>query len=196
MTFHPRERSPWRRPMSRREMLGLMAGTAVAGGLLAGCGSLPGAVRPRDSRSGPGRTRSSSRCSTTRPRIESGLEPEEGPLRVYNWADYINPAVLKGFTKEFGNEVEVTTFYNLAGSGAEAEDRQDQLRRLLPHAGRSAEVRRGQAAAAAQPRLHPQPEEERLADARRPLLRQKISLHRPLRDLQHGHRMADGHGYD
>ena len=47
-----------------------------------------------------------------RPRIESGLELEKGTLRVYNWADYINPAVLKGFTKEFGNEVEVTTFYN------------------------------------------------------------------------------------
>src|SRR5919107_297752 len=47
-----------------------------------------------------------------RPPIESGLEPENGTLRVYNWADYINPAVLKSFTKEFGNEVEVTTFYN------------------------------------------------------------------------------------
>ena len=111
MVFHPRER-PWRQEISRREALKLMAGTAVAGGLLAGCGSggsvfVGLAARDRD----PGEPR---RAAAVRrhPAVESGLEPEEGPLRVYNWADYINPAVLKGFTEEFGAEVEVTTFYN------------------------------------------------------------------------------------
>src|ERR687895_1034795 len=100
MVFHPRERLPWNRSMSRREVLRLMAGMAVAGGLLAGCGS------------GGGGSSSASRLAIgTRenpveqplfddiPRIESGLEPEDGPLRVYNWADYINPEVLKGFTE-------------------------------------------------------------------------------------------------
>ena len=47
------------------------------------------------------------------PMIESGLEPEKGPLRVYNWADYMYTRVLKDFEKEFGVEVELTTFYNL-----------------------------------------------------------------------------------
>jgi len=47
------------------------------------------------------------------PMIESGLEPEKGPLRLYNWADYIYTRVLKDFEKEFGVEVELTTFYNL-----------------------------------------------------------------------------------
>ena len=32
--------------------------------------------------------------------IESGLEPEEGPLRVYNWADYIYTRVLKGLRRK------------------------------------------------------------------------------------------------
>src|SRR3712207_9272269 len=45
--------------------------------------------------------------------IESGLEPEKGPLRVYNWADYMYTRVIKDFEKEFGVEVELTTFYNL-----------------------------------------------------------------------------------
>jgi len=31
------------------------------------------------------------------PMIESGLEPEKGPLRLYNWADYIYTRVLKDF---------------------------------------------------------------------------------------------------
>ena len=112
MAFHPRERSPWRRPMSRREVLGLMAGTAVAGGLLAGCGSSSGGGSASQLEIGTRENPVEQPLFDDRPRIESGLEPEEGPLRVYNWADYINPAVLKGFTEQYGNEVEVTTFYN------------------------------------------------------------------------------------
>src|ERR687889_595409 len=109
MTFHPRERSPWGRRMSRREALRLMAGTVAAGGLLAGCGS------------GGGSPSSASRVVIgTRedpveqplyednPMIESGLEPEKGPLRLYNWAYYIYTRVLKDFEEEFGVEVELT----------------------------------------------------------------------------------------
>src|ERR687897_3384438 len=115
MVFHPRERSPWppwRRSISRREMLKLMAGTAVAGGLLAGCGS--GSSSYSDSRLAIGTRENPVQqpLFDEVPRVESGLEPEEGPLRLYNWADYINPEVLKGFTERFGAEVEVTTFYN------------------------------------------------------------------------------------
>jgi spermidine/putrescine transport system substrate-binding protein len=32
---------------------------------------------------------------------------------VYNWADYMYTRVIKDFEKEFGVEVELTTFYNL-----------------------------------------------------------------------------------
>ena len=45
--------------------------------------------------------------------IDSGLEPEAGPLRLYNWSDYIWRPVLKDFEKEYGVEVELNTFYNL-----------------------------------------------------------------------------------
>ena len=112
MVFHPRERSPWRRSISRREVLRLMAGTAVAGGLLAGCGSGSGSSSASRLVIGTRENPVEQPLHDDIPQVESGQEPEEGPLRVYNWADYINPAVLKGFTEQFGAEVEVTTFYN------------------------------------------------------------------------------------
>ena len=112
MVFHPRERSPWRRSISRGEMLRLMAGTAVAGGLLAGCGSGTSSSSASRLVIGTRENPVEQPLFDDITQVESGLEPEEGPLRVYNWADYINPAVLKGFSERFGTEVEVTTFYN------------------------------------------------------------------------------------
>src|ERR687898_3333237 len=115
MAFHPRERSPWGGHMTRREALRLMAGTAAAGGLLAGCGSGAGSSSSSaaevviGTREGPVKQP----LYDDNPMIESGLEPEKGPLRLYNWADYIYTRVLKDFEKEFGVEVELTTFYNL-----------------------------------------------------------------------------------
>src|SRR3954468_14942560 len=44
--------------------------------------------------------------------IASGLDHEKGPLRVFNWADYVNPKVLHDFQKEYGVKVSVTTFQN------------------------------------------------------------------------------------
>jgi spermidine/putrescine transport system substrate-binding protein len=114
MAFHPRERLPWGRRMSRREALRLMAGTAAAGGLLAGCGSGGGSSSSSaqvvvGTREDPARQP----LYDDNPMIESGLEPEKGPLRVYNWADYMYKRVLDDFAKEFDVEVDLTTFYNL-----------------------------------------------------------------------------------
>ena len=47
------------------------------------------------------------------PRIPSGLEPESGPLQLYNWAEYVNEAVLKSFEKKYGVEVQLSTFSTL-----------------------------------------------------------------------------------
>jgi spermidine/putrescine transport system substrate-binding protein len=47
------------------------------------------------------------------PPIESGLEPEAGPLRLYNWEQYIWKRVLDDFADEFGVEYELSTFHNL-----------------------------------------------------------------------------------
>jgi spermidine/putrescine transport system substrate-binding protein len=46
------------------------------------------------------------------PAIESGLAPEAGPLRIYNWADYINPDVLPMAEEALGVTIEPTIFYN------------------------------------------------------------------------------------
>ena len=120
MTFHPRNRWPWNAAMSRRDMLRLSAGTALAGTVLAACGS--------DDRGGAGPAADAANGGIAigtpdspveqplfddNPAIDSGLEPEDGPLRLYNWADYVWPRVLRDFEKETGASVELTTFYNL-----------------------------------------------------------------------------------
>lgn len=42
--------------------------------------------------------------------IADGLSPEKGPLRIFNYADYVNPDVIAAFEKDFGVKVEITTF--------------------------------------------------------------------------------------
>ncbi len=42
--------------------------------------------------------------------IPSGLKPEKGPLKLYNWSEYINRAVVDSFGKKYGVDVEVSTF--------------------------------------------------------------------------------------
>ncbi len=113
MVFHPKQRSLWSPSMSRREALRLMAGAAMAGGVLTGCGSGGGSSSAVKVVVGTRDKPVKQPLYEDNPMIESGLEPENGPLRVYNWADYMYTRVLKDFEKEFGVEVELTTFYNL-----------------------------------------------------------------------------------
>jgi len=42
--------------------------------------------------------------------IGDGLQPEKGPLLLYNYADYIGPAVVKAFEEKYGVDVKVSTF--------------------------------------------------------------------------------------
>ena len=44
------------------------------------------------------------------PPIASGLEPEKGPLKIYNWNGYLWPKIIKDFGKEYGVEVQLSTF--------------------------------------------------------------------------------------
>jgi len=44
------------------------------------------------------------------PMIASGLEPESGTLRIYNWNGYLWPKIKKDFAKEYGVKVEETFF--------------------------------------------------------------------------------------
>ncbi len=123
MTFHPRD--PQHRGLSRRDFLRRSAATGLAlpsaAAILAACGT----------DSGPGGTGSSSSGDTPEvrfgtpqnpvelqlfddnPPIPSGLEPEAGPLVIYNWEQYIWKSVLKDFGEEYGVEVVYETFYNM-----------------------------------------------------------------------------------
>jgi spermidine/putrescine transport system substrate-binding protein len=42
--------------------------------------------------------------------IGDGLDPEAGPLRVFNYADYVNPDTVASFEEQYGVKVEITTF--------------------------------------------------------------------------------------
>jgi spermidine/putrescine transport system substrate-binding protein len=46
------------------------------------------------------------------PVIASGTAPEAGPLRVYNWSDYINPDTIPVAEEALGVDIEVTTYFN------------------------------------------------------------------------------------
>lgn len=42
--------------------------------------------------------------------IADGLAPEKGPLRIANYADYVNPDVVADFERRYGVKVEIATF--------------------------------------------------------------------------------------
>jgi spermidine/putrescine transport system substrate-binding protein len=42
--------------------------------------------------------------------IKDGLEPEKGPLQVYNYPDYVNPDVVASFEEKYGVKVDITEF--------------------------------------------------------------------------------------
>jgi len=44
------------------------------------------------------------------PMIASGLAPEQGTLKIYNWVDYVWKKKLNDFGKKYGVKVELTTF--------------------------------------------------------------------------------------
>jgi spermidine/putrescine transport system substrate-binding protein len=119
VVLHPREGGsrrgwPGSRRIDRREFLQLTGGAALAAAWLAACGGTGNQA------TGTGEVLIGSPDNpVTHPilddnqPIEPGLEPEAGPLRVYNWDQYIYRKVLNDFAEEMGVEVELTTFYNL-----------------------------------------------------------------------------------
>lgn len=42
--------------------------------------------------------------------IASGMQPEKGPLQLYNWIEYINQDVIKSFEKKYNVSVQISTF--------------------------------------------------------------------------------------
>ena len=50
--------------------------------------------------------------SDNRP-IPSGRSPEKGPLVIYDWAEYLSPAVVKSFEQRYGVSAQVTNFASI-----------------------------------------------------------------------------------
>jgi spermidine/putrescine transport system substrate-binding protein len=42
--------------------------------------------------------------------IKSGLKPEAGPLRIFNYDSYVSPDIVAAFEKKYGVKVKITTF--------------------------------------------------------------------------------------
>jgi spermidine/putrescine transport system substrate-binding protein len=42
--------------------------------------------------------------------IKDGLKPEAGPLKIFNFKDYVNPEVVSAFEAKYGVKVDITTF--------------------------------------------------------------------------------------
>jgi spermidine/putrescine transport system substrate-binding protein len=126
---HPKDRSGITRRQLARGAAGAVAGVGVAAGLAAcentttpvgaDAGGPTGAAADLvvQKPTGPAglplpRTDNSVTWAITdenKP-IKDGLGSEPGPLRIYNYADYIDPATLKRFQKEFSTKVEIATY--------------------------------------------------------------------------------------
>ncbi len=123
MVFHPKDPILGSR-LSRRQFLTRSVGAAVAfpsvAAILAACGrrpvevpgATPGAEETPEVLVGTPDNPVTQPIFDDNPPIASGLDPEPGPLRIYNWADYLRPGTMKEFGEAFGVEVELTTFYN------------------------------------------------------------------------------------
>ena len=82
---------------TRRSLLkgGLAAG-AVAG--FAGCGYVPSKTKPTES-----------------PLPKSAKSRVDGDLVYFNWADYLDPGVLKGFQEEYGVKIIESNYDSMEG---------------------------------------------------------------------------------
>ena len=109
-TFQPREARYGRRELIQRGAAGAVLLSSM-GTLLSACGGDDSGgsaavdlqlARPDNPVTHP--------YFDDNPMIASGLEPESGTLRIYNWNGYLWPKIKKDFAKEYGVKVEETYF--------------------------------------------------------------------------------------
>jgi len=127
MVFHPRDPG-WRRgALNRRELLRMVSGAGLSASL-ASCGSTAGFATDDRRRVLIGTPENPVQhpLFDDNPPIDSGLDIEPGPLRIFNWADYVHIPVLNAFSERYGVDWEYTTFYN----------NEEAIRKLRTKAGR------------------------------------------------------------
>jgi len=99
--------------MKRRDFLRSSAAAVSAAGLLASCGAdnkSSGSLVKVATPDNP----STLQISDDNSPIDSNMDPEAGPLKIFNWNDYLWPKVAKDFGKEYGVDFEISTFYNMS----------------------------------------------------------------------------------
>ncbi len=122
MTLHPKEYEYLARRLSRRDFLRRSAGAALG---FSGMAALLAACQERAAEPGAGGLPAGPELASPDnpatlplfddvPAIGDGLSPEAGPLRIYNWNDYIYKKVLKKFEAEYGVEIEYTQFAGMS----------------------------------------------------------------------------------
>jgi spermidine/putrescine transport system substrate-binding protein len=116
---------PGENALSRRELLVAGAGLAISG-LLAGCSTTnpAGAASADPPLPRQDRPVKWPVYAGNKP-IASGLKPEEGAtLRLYNWAAYINEAVVKSFCKKYNCKYSLTTYNTMEEATAKLQSGQ------------------------------------------------------------------------
>ena len=199
MTLHPKERGATRRDFLIRSG-GAALGLSGAGSLLAACSNstTPGGGSSVAGKApvGPGGlplARPDKRVTLPlwKDPIASGLKPETGgTFTIFNYPNYLYTKLFKEFCAKYDVTPQYTAFDNIASgiqrlASGSVEPGRDGDDARQPRPGR-----RRPADQPAQPGLHPQPEEERLATAREPVLRLGVALHRPVHHLRDGHLLA------
>jgi spermidine/putrescine transport system substrate-binding protein len=113
MTIHPRESRYGRREFLGRSAAGVV-GLSSLSTILAACGgSDNGNFKPPELQLARPDSPVTWPLLDDNPMIASGLEPESGTLRIYNWNGYLWPRIKKDFGKEYGVKVEESFFDTL-----------------------------------------------------------------------------------
>lgn len=118
MVFHPRQNYPLNRSpqgMTRRDFITRAAALGLAFPTLSAFLAACGGDEATDAVSlviGSPSNPATQPLSSSNPMIASGLPAEAGPLRIYNWADYLNPETIPIAEEALGVPIELTTFFN------------------------------------------------------------------------------------
>ena len=200
--MHPKER---RLATTRRDFLVRSGGAAVS---LSSISSITCRLRQhhthRQRRAGGGWPTGAGGIPLARPNhpvtlerweapIASGMKPETGgEFTIFNYPDYIDPAVMKAFGKKYGVTVKVTPFDDINSGITKLASGtvQPDVTEMTPD--NIARAVAGEAGQAAEPRLHPEPAKNVWPSLVDPFYDKRLPLQRALHGLRDRHRLPHG----